>query len=195
MLNSRTIHFIVLGVIMGSAVAYAYGSYQTSQRRQAETAAVAASTGAGGEAAAHPDVTEQEMLDLFTQALAVSPNDPELLSRYATYLFSIQRYAESVEWFRRLIALTPGDATMRTALATALYGNGRVGEAIQEYQRALEIDPDHTLALHNLVLAYLEQPRNVDGAREALRRLESVDPAYDALPTLRSRLAAAGGGA
>lgn len=194
MLNSKTIHFILLGVIVGSTAAYIYGSYGSHQRQLA-----AAGDGLNASAAAmpegHPDFSEQEMLDLFDQALAVSPNDPELLSRYATYLFSIGRYPDSVDVFRQLLEITPNDATMRTAHATALYGSGRVGDAIAEYQRALEIDPEQTLALHNLVLAYLEPPRNVEAAAETLSRLERIDPAYEALPILRSRLATARQGA
>ena len=194
MLNSKTIHLILLGVIVGAAGAYVYSSYQANLLRQAEAAAILDAGGFGiGEA--HPSVTEQEMLGLFADRLALSPNDPELLSRYATYLFSIERYTESVQWFQRLLELTPNDATMRTARATALYGSGRVGDAIDEYQRALELDPEQTLALHNLVLAYLEPPRNVEAAASALGRLESIDPTYTALPTLRDRLRSARTGA
>ncbi len=97
--------------------------------------------------------------------------------------------------FQRLLDLTPNDARMRTAFANALYGNGRVGDAIDEYQRALELDPEQTLALHNLVLAFLEPPRNVEAAASALGRLESIDPTYTALPTLRDRLRSARTGA
>jgi len=194
MLNSKTIHLVLLGVIVGATVAYVYSSYQANSLRQAEAAAILDAAGVGiGEA--HPSVTEQEMLGLFAEALEFGPDDPELLSRYATYLFSIEQYAESVEWFQRLLELTPNDATMRTAFATALYGNGRVGDAIDEYQRALELDPEHTLALHNLVLAFLEPPRNVEAAASALGRLESIDPTYTALPTLRDRLRSARPGA
>ena len=194
MINSKTIHLILLGVIVGATVAYIYSSYQADSLRQAEAAAI---LGAGGvrSGEAHPSVTEQEMLGLFAEALALSPNDPELLSRYATYLFSIERYAESVQLFQRLLEWTPDDASTRIALATALYGNGRVGAAIDEYQRVLELDPEQTLALHNLILAYLEPPRNVEAAASALGRLEAIDPAYTALPTLRDRLVSARTGA
>lgn len=194
MLNSKTIHFILLGVIAGSAAAYIYGSYRTHLQRQAAVEE-AFSARVLTDTQEHPDFAEEEMLDLFAQALILSPNDPELLSRLATYLFSIGRYAESVDWFTRLLEITPDDATMRTAHATALYGNGRVGDAIEEYRRALELDPFQTLALHNLVLAYLEPPRNIEDAAAALGRLESIDPTYDALPTLRNRLATARTGA
>jgi len=203
MLNSKTVHLVVLGLIVGAAAAYIFSSYQTNMVRLAEAdAMVSAASGSGGSggvgagvAEDHPSVSEQEMLDLFSQALAVSPNDPELLSRFAAYLFSIERYAEAVEWFERLTGLTPDDATIRTGLATALYGSGRVSEAIQQFERALEIEPEQTLALHNLVLAYLEQPRDVEAAASALGRLESIDPSYTALPTLRERLATARSGA
>jgi len=194
MLNSKTIHLVLLGMIVGVTAAYIYSSYRSHTLRQAEVEGILLQSGIGG-TEEHPRISEQEMLDLFAQALAVSPNDPELLSRYATYLFSIGEYANSVQWFERLLELTPGDATMRTAMATALYGNGRVGEAITEFNRALELDPDQTLALHNLVLAYLESPRNVEAAANALSRLETIAPSYTALPTLRDRLASARAGA
>ncbi len=187
MLDTRTVHWILLGVIAGSAAAYVYANYRTHGARLAEVREIQ-SAAAPESADAHADVTEQEMLELFARALAVSPGDPELLSRYATYLFEIARYAESAEWFARLMEITPDDATMRTAYATALYGSGRVGDAIEEYQRALETDPSQTLALQNLVLAYLERPPNIAAATDALERLETIDPSYEALPTLRSRL-------
>ena len=190
MLNSKTIHLVLLGVIVGAGVAYIYSSYQTNLLRLAEAESIVG-TGGLGAGEVHPSVTEQEMQDLFAEALRLSPNDPELLSRYASYLFSIEQYRESVQWFERLLDLTPNDATMRTALATALYGSGRVSDAIAEFERALELDPGQTLALHNLVLAYLEPPRNVEAAARALGRLESIDPSYAALPTLRDRLGSA----
>ena len=194
MLNTKTIHLILLGVIVGSAAAYIYGSYRTHLERQAAIEAALSARGLP-DTPEHPDFSEEEMLGLFAQALAVSPDDPELLSRLAAYLFDIGRYAESVDWFTRLLEITPDDATTRTHYATALYGSGRVGDAIQEFQRALELDPLQTLALHNLILAYLEPPRNIDEAAAALGRLESIDPAYEALPTLRNRLAMARTGA
>lgn len=194
MLDSRTVHWVLLGVIAGSAAAYVYANYRIhgarlDELRNTQNAAVSESTDA------HADVTEQGMLELFARALAISPDDPELLSRYATYLFEIGRYAESANSFARLMEITPEDATMRTAYATALYGSGRVGDAIEEYRRALETDPSQTLALHNLILAYLERPPNVAAAAAALERLETIDPSYEALPTLRSRLERARDGA
>jgi tetratricopeptide (TPR) repeat protein len=121
----------------------------------------------------------------------MNPGNQELMFNYGTLLFELGRYSEAAEWLGQVSAESPNDTTMGIAYATSLYGSGRVGEAIAEFERVLRVDPNDTLALHNLILAHLETPRNVPAAETALRRLEDVDPAYAALPTLRSRLAAA----
>ena len=187
--NSKNIHIALLGIILGSALAYVYGSYRLESRRQmeAQTLAGTPSAGFGDE---HPEITHQNMLAFFADALRSNPNDPELITRYADFLFGINRYAESAEWFSRALEITPEDAPARTAMATALFGSGRVDEAIQEFQRALESDPDYLLALHNLALAYLDGRDDVVSAQTALHQIELIDPTYAGIASIRERIAA-----
>ena len=193
MLNSKNIHLALLGIILGSAVAYIYGSYRIESERQAAVEDILSSsaTVAPDATAVHPDVEETEMLALFDLALAQDPNNPELLAQYAGFLFSLQRYNQAVDWFERALALTPEDATLRTTMATALYNIGRNDDAIREFQRALNTDPNQVRALHNLALAFLEAKNDVPSAEIALRRIEAIDPNYLGLASLRERVGAA----
>jgi len=191
MLNSKNIHIALLGIILGSAFAYVFGSYRLESRRQMEAGTLAASPGAEV-AQDHPEITDQNMLAFFAEALASNPNDPELLTRYADFLFDLNRYAESAQWFGRALDITPEDTEIRTAMATALYGSGRVEDAILEFQRALESNPTYTLALHNLALAYIDGRRDVVSAQTTLQQIERIDPNYPGIPSIRERMVAAG---
>jgi len=190
MFNSKNIHIALLGIILGSAFAYVYGSYRLESRRQMEAETLAGSPGAGL-AGAHPENSDEDMLSLFAEAITRNPNDSELLYRYADFLFNLNRYAESAEFFGQALEITPEDAAVRTAMATALYGSGRLDEAVQEYQRALESDPAYLLALHYLALAHLEGRNDVVSARSALSQIELIDSSYEGLPSIRERIVAA----
>ncbi len=192
MLNSKNIHIALLGIILGSAFAYVYGSYRLESRRQAEAEALAGSSGAGI-GAEHPEITDEQMLAFFAEALRTNPNDAELIFRYADFLFNLGRYEESAEWFSRALETSPEDAATRTAMATALYGSGRLDEAIEEFQRALESDPSYLLALHYLALTHLEGRSDVVSARAALRQIELIDPTYEGLTSIRERIVVAEG--
>jgi hypothetical protein len=79
MFNSKSIHIALLGLIVGSAVAYLFGSYRLETRRQLE--AEAAAQAIGDQPAEHPEVTDEAMLAFFEEALASNPNDTELMGR------------------------------------------------------------------------------------------------------------------
>jgi len=191
MLNSKNIHFALLGIIVGGALAYVYGTYRLESQRQieAETLTNTAPATAEGE---HPEIANEEMLTFFAQALATNPDDPQLIARYADFLFDLNRYAESAQWFGMALDITPEDSATRTAMATALYASGRIDDAIEEFQKALESDPTYILALHNLALAYLDARNDVVSAQTALRQIELIDPSYSGLASIRERMAAAG---
>ncbi len=190
MLNSKNIHIALLGIILGSAVAYVYGSYRLESRRRVEADTLASAQGPGA-GDLHPEVTDEQMLAFFAEALRTNPNDGELIFRYADFLFNLNRYAESAEWFGRALESAPEDAAIRTAMATALYGSGRIDEAIQEYQRALEIEPTYLLAHHYIALAYLEGRNDVASAQTALSQMELIDPTYQGLASIREQIVAA----
>jgi Tfp pilus assembly protein PilF len=185
MLNSRNVHFAVLGIILGAAVAYVYASYQTEAGRRARAALLAPTP------ADHPDVTDAEVLALFEEAVAANPNDADLLTRYGSYLFDLGRYDDAAAMFQRLLDTAPEDADIRTFMATSLFASGRRAAAMDEFTRALESDPSHILALHNLALGHIDFTRDYGAAETAIARIETLDPNYVGLSSLRSRLRAA----
>lgn len=188
-MNSRTVHLVALGLIVGVAGAYIYAAYQSQTRRAAQAEAALATT--ASRTAGHDGDSPEEMAALYEQALAMNPGNQELMFAYGELLFDLGRYPEAATWFGRVAALSPNNPTIGLAYGTALYGSGRVSEATDEFERVLTINPNETLALHNLVLLHLEQPRDIAAAENALGRIEEIDPNYDALPTLRDRLTAA----
>ena len=187
MLSSRNIHILLLGVILGAASGYVYASFRTESRRQA----------AAGEALdnltrtapeAHPEVSDQEVLAMFEEALALSPNDEEILARYATFLFDLRRFADAAGAFQRILDQNPADAEIRTYMATALYAAGERERAMSEFEAALGFDPNQILALHNLALGHLDLNGDREAAAGLLRRIESIDPVYEGLDSLRQRI-------
>ena len=189
MFSARNIHIALLGLILGSATAYVFGTYQAETRRSTEAARLAASLAAAP--VDHSDITDQEMLALFDQALGENPDNAELKTRYGNFLFNLKRYGEAIDMYRLALEDVPDDAVVRTDMGTALYSLGRVDEAMANYERALESDPGNVLALHNVAIAQLEALDDVAAAEETIRRIETIDPNYPGLGTLRGRLAAA----
>jgi Flp pilus assembly protein TadD len=192
MLTAKNVHLTLLGIILGSVAAYSFASYRAEVRREAQAEEIAASLSPPG-TAGHPDVTDAEMVALFEEALERNPNDPELMSRFGSYLFGLERFAEAARWFRRVLEITPDDANTRTLMGTSLYASGRVDEAIEAFNEALQTDHDQVLALHNLAIADLDRG-DVPAAEDGLVRIESIDPTYVGLPSLRGRIEAARNG-
>lgn len=190
-MTSRSVHLLLLGLILGAATAYVYASVQTGARRAALASEARDRLVSGATSDPHAGLSDADMLEMFEQALATTPDDPELLTRYATFLFDLRRFAEAAEAFDRALVSNPQDAEIRTYMATSLYAAGERERAMREFEIALETDPAQILALHNLALGYLDLDGDPDQATELLHRIEEIDPAYEGLASLRQRIEAA----
>jgi tetratricopeptide (TPR) repeat protein len=185
MFSSRNIHFAILGIILGATSGYVLAFYQAESL--APPASIADTAGAGTPEE-HPDITDDQMLELFKGAIERNPNNPELMSRYANFLFDLQRYAESVEWYQKVLALQPSNIDVRTDMASALWSMGRVDDSLAEYQKNLTANPKHMLSLHNMFIIYTDSRKDYAAAERVLKQMEQIDPAYAALPSLRKKL-------
>jgi len=183
MFSSRNIHFALLGIILGATSGYIFAFYQVQSSMPRELPAAAAAGGSG-----HPNVNNEQLLGMFKEALAKNPNDTTLMTRYANFLFDLGRYSEAVEWFRKAIAMEPNNLDFRTDLGTALWNAGQKDQAMAEYQAILKIDPKHMATLHNIVIVDMEA-KNIAGAEQVLKQMESIDPKYEGLESLKKRLA------
>ena len=178
MFSSRNIHFALLGIILGATSGYIFAFYQveSSMPRTLPTAQQG-----------HPNVNNEQLLGMFKEALAKSPNDTTLMTRYANFLFDLGRFNEAVEWFRKAISIDPNNLDFRTDLGTALWNAGQKDQAMAEYQAILKIDPKHMATLHNVVIVDLEA-RDKGAAEQVLKQMEAIDPKYEGLDSLKKRL-------
>src|SRR6185503_19480430 len=101
MLSSRNIHFAILGIILGATSGYIFAFYQV-QSSMPRTAPPA-------QTGQHPDVTNDQLLAMFKQALEKNPNDTTLMTRYANFLFDLGKFNEAVEWFEKVLAVQPNN--------------------------------------------------------------------------------------
>jgi Flp pilus assembly protein TadD len=184
MFSSRNIHFAILGLILGAVSGYVFAFYQAHTRLP--TTATTKQAPASGLPQDHPNVSNEQMVALFQEAIEKNPDNTELMIRYANFLFNINRLAEAVEWFRKVLELQPNNLDVRTDMATALWHMGKSEEAVAEYEKCLKADPRHMPTLHNLFL--VEVNGNLKAAAELLQRMEQIDAKYESLPALRQKL-------
>lgn len=82
-----------------------------------------------------------------TQALALSPDDPDLLVEAAVAAAAVQRYLDAADELTRALAIDPKRADALTYRAAAWRHLGRIDEAEADVERAVAIDPDNPEAL------------------------------------------------
>jgi tetratricopeptide (TPR) repeat protein len=150
MFSSRNIHFAILGLILGASTGYIVAFYQAEAAFVPKTTQIS-QTGAPPN---HPNVTPEQLLDMFKVALERNPNEPELRSRYGNFLFNLGRFQESVE----------------------------------SLQKSLELRPNDAQTMEDLFNAQLEGLKDSQAAAATLNKLVQLDPNYNGLPALRSRL-------
>jgi Tfp pilus assembly protein PilF len=185
MFSSRNIHFAILGIILGATTGYIFAFYQvqTSMPRMVP----AASSGGSNLPEGHPNLSPEEVRRRVEAELAKNPNNTQIMTLYANFLFDRGKFDEAVQWFEKAIAVQPSNLDIRTDMATALWNSGQKDKAMAEYQRILQVDPKHISTLHNLVIVHLEE-RNFPAAERILKQLEGIDPKYEGLASLKKRL-------
>jgi tetratricopeptide (TPR) repeat protein len=184
-MSSRNIHFAILGIILGAASGYVFAFYQVQSSMDRTPPALTANS---NKPPGHPEVSNDELLAMFKQALAKSPNDTTLMTRYANFLFDLGRFNEAVEWFEKVVSIQPDNLDVRTDLGTALWNTGQKDKAMAEYQRILQTDPKHVATLHNMAIVFLGD-RDFPSADRVIKQIETIDPKYEGLESLKNRLA------
>jgi cytochrome c-type biogenesis protein CcmH/NrfG len=184
MFSSRNIHFALLGIILGSASGYIFAFYRV-QSTMPVSVPTAQSSGAPQ---GHPNLSPEEVRRKVEEQLAKNPNDTQVMTLYANFLFDQGKFSEAVEWFQKAVAIQPDNLDVRTDMATALWNAGKKDQAMAEYQKILRSDPKHMATLHNLVIVHLEQ-RDLGAAEQVFKQMEAIDPKYEGLEPLKKRLA------
>ncbi|HEY6085207.1 MAG TPA: tetratricopeptide repeat protein, partial [Nitrospira sp.] len=135
----------------------------------------------------------------YSKALALAPDDPELLTDAAAAQQRAGRAEEAAALYYAALRLSPNSSRRHIDLGILLWNMGQLEEATVEFRQALVIDPTSAVATYNLGLAleskglrketiamwesFLDSPdsatekENVRSKmREAISRLKSAIP-------------------
>jgi len=191
MFSSRNIHFGILGIILGAMGGYIFAFYQATAAAPPPfdpTPTSSASASASGMPANHPQVNEEEMMALLKKAAESSPDQPEVLSRYANQLFQADKLEESAEWYAKVVALEPKNTDVRSLYGAVLFRIGKKTEAKSQLEEALKQDPKHVPSMHGLFIIAIDN-HDVAAAKDLLARIEKAEPEYPGMKDLKARLA------
>jgi TPR repeat protein len=139
----------------------------------------------------HPPVDAAALVKALEDGATRDPRDPEPRLRLANLFYDQKQYNKAIEWYRRALELDSRNVNARTDLGTAYSYVGRPRDALREYRKSLETDPGHAPTLYNLILVSLNGTHDLGTARDALERLEKLNPNYPGLDSLKQRLDAA----
>ena len=182
MLSSKNVHFAILGIIIGASAGYIFAFYQ------AQSALPAIPSQQSGLPPNHPAGATAADLDALKKEADANPNDPEVLGRYGTLLFTSGRIDEALAEYQKVIALQPDNLTIRSLLVAIFFRQGNTAEAKKHLEIALKQNPNHIPTLHGYFLVTLEGDRDMKKAEEILKKIEALSPTYQGLPDLKAEL-------
>ena len=191
MFSSRNIHFALLGIILGASSGYIFAFYR-AQAAQPPPSLTESQTEADVPPG-HPEVNNEQMLEAMKKAVEADPKQPEVLKRYAMALFEAGHFDEAGKWFGKAVELEPRNVETRSMYGAILWRMGDKNGAGAQLEETLKIDPKNIPSLHGLTLLALEK-RDAARAAGLIKQIEGIEPSYDQLPELRTRLQAISGG-
>jgi len=124
---------------------------------------------------------------LLKKAAESSPDQPDVLSRYANQLFQTGKLEESAEWYSKVVALEPKNTDVRSLYGAVLWRIGKKAEAKTQLQTALTQDPKHVPSMHGLFIIALDN-KDVATASDLLARIQKAEPDYPGMEDLKARL-------
>ncbi len=140
----------------------------------------------------HPPVETAILVKAFEEEAALNPRDPGPRLRLANLYYDQKEYDKAIAWYRQGLELDPRNVSARTDLGTAYYYLGRPQDALKEYRKSLETDPRHAPTLFNMIVINLDGTHDLLAARQALDKLQTLNPNYPGLESMKQRLAEAG---
>ncbi len=129
-----------------------------------------------------------EAVEQYRQALALKPNQPEVMSNLGNALKESGSAEEAIACYQNAIALNPHYAEAHNNLGISYKEQGKLDEAISCYQTALRLKPNYVEAHHNLGIIWRLQGK-LDPAIDYFRQAIALKPNYvDAHTSLGSTL-------
>jgi tetratricopeptide (TPR) repeat protein len=91
----------------------------------------------------------------FTQALALNPNEPEVMAGLSWVYGSRHEFERSIEWATKAVKIAPGNQTAYGLLGDAAVEMGDYDAAFKHYQKMLDLRPDLASYSRGAHLLYL----------------------------------------
>src|SRR6185312_3818532 len=117
----------------------------------------------------------REALDACRQALALAPEQPDMLALAGIVATELGEVEEGVAFYRRAIACKPDAAELHYNLGNALRRLERNDEAVAAYRRAASYRPD-LVPVHNNLGSALQSLGRWDEAADAYRKAVALAP-------------------
>jgi Flp pilus assembly protein TadD len=129
----------------------------------------------------------QEAADEYLKALALDPENVDVLTNLGVAYYNLGKLDEAVEQYTKAVKLAPNDGDIRSNLAAAYVqkyqANGdkdQLNQALQEYKKAVELKPDLAEAHFGLGVVYALLGQNQD-AIQAFETFQKLDKGKDPL--------------
>ena len=100
-----------------------------------------------------------EAIQYYDKALAIEPNDVDVLNNKGLALYNQQKYDESIQYYDKVLAIDPTNIYALNSKGLALYNQQKYDESIQYYDKALAIEPNDVDVLNNKGLALYDQQK------------------------------------
>lgn len=113
----------------------------------------------------------------FESALAIAPDDVEVINNLGVSLAALGRLDEAVTRYRRALSLAPGVAAAHFNLGNALLELDQPVAAEASYRRAIALEPT-LAAFHNNLGNALAKQDKPDEAIDCYRRATALDPGH-----------------
>ncbi|MBY0405381.1 MAG: tetratricopeptide repeat protein, partial [Cyanobacteria bacterium] len=81
-----------------------------------------------------------ESIDYFKKALAVTPNDAQMIAAYGIALQNTSQFTEAMAQYEKAIGIDEKNGTYHYYLATAYHQNKQLDKALMEYKKAVALD-------------------------------------------------------
>src|SRR3989338_572580 len=122
----------------------------------------------------------EEAVDLYTQALHLYTDHPDILSDRGVAYLHLKNKVQCFEDLNRSLELQPLNAYRFASRAYAKNFFGDLDGAITDYEKAVELDPEDAIAYNNLGLL-LEQKGYVKEANDRFERADKLSKQEDDL--------------
>jgi tetratricopeptide (TPR) repeat protein len=216
-MNKEGLLFALVGVGFGLFFGFAFVTWANQRAAQQPARAAAAEAAGEGEQAAEAEAAIKrarenpkdfdaqmegarayydsrrfdDAIDLLLRANELQPTNVEPVVALAHVNADAGNYKAAEKWYVAALGMKPEDAEARAGLGRVLLLSQPpdYARAVAELRRALQTDPRHEPSLQFLAFA-LSQEGDERGAREAVGRLEKINPNSAALPRLREEIEA-----